>query len=70
MKAKILLFVLAVLGIVGVSLLMGFPVKWCWNHAITHAFGAPEIQWGHAVCMMILVATFFAIERSEIGKRS
>ena len=38
------------------SLLVAWPVKWCWNYTMPHLFGWPAIDWGRAYCLMLLVA--------------
>lgn len=44
--------------IAGMTAITTFPVKWCWNHAMTHAFDLPRISWGHAWCLTFLSAMF------------
>ena len=34
------------------NLIAAFPFKWCWNYGMTHAFGLPSIEWGHAFCLL------------------
>jgi len=42
-----------------ISLLMAFPVMWCWNYAIVAVFGLPKITWGMAWCLLFLAQNFF-----------
>ena len=41
---------------VGLNLLLAWPFKWCWNYGVTHAFGLPQIEWGHAFCLLWVLA--------------
>ena len=55
-----LVFALACAGAAAISLLMAFPVKWCWNYAITTTFAAPAITWGQAWCLTFLSGMLLA----------
>lgn len=43
-----------VLIIAGTSLIIAFPVQWCWNYAVVSIFGLPAITWGKAWCLLFL----------------
>lgn len=45
--------------IVGLSLLLVFPVKWCWNSVMPYLFDLPTITWGKAWCLTFLASVFF-----------
>lgn len=56
--------IVALLGaavIVGLALLMGFPVKWCWNYVMPMLSKGyfPEIGFWHAVALTFLCQLFF-----------
>lgn len=36
------------------SLLLAYPIKWCWNYTIPQIFGLIEITWGQAWCLSFL----------------
>jgi hypothetical protein len=59
---KILSGVLLGVGVIvvgaGISLLMAWPVMWCWNYAVATTFALPKISWGVAWCLMFLATTF------------
>jgi hypothetical protein len=55
--------ILAAIGIVVIaaifSLLMAFPVMWCWEVVIVPTFGMPSINWIQAWCLMFLADILF-----------
>jgi hypothetical protein len=53
-------FVLTLFVFAAFSAVLAFPFMWGWNYAITHTFGAPEIQWGHAFVLLLFIATFLS----------
>ena len=53
------LFVDGVALIAVISLLMAWPVKWCWNYAVVTTFGLPALTGGKAWCLSFLAGTFF-----------
>ena len=61
---KIIAAILAVIGaivlVASVSLLLAFPVMWCWNYAVVAVFGLPKITWGMAWCLMFITNIFFS----------
>jgi len=61
---KIIDAILAVIGVIvlvaSVSLLLAFPVMWCWNYAVVAVFGLPKITWGMAWCLMFITNIFFS----------
>jgi hypothetical protein len=59
-------FLLALLVAALLSFLVALPFQMLWNYAITHAFGARELGFWHAWCLMVFVA--FYVQGS--GKRS
>ena len=44
--------VLIVLVISAASLILAFPVKWCWNAVIPDVFRLPEIGYWEAFCLV------------------
>ena len=44
------------IAVFAVGLLMGYPIKWCWNYVMPHiSNGAlPEIGFWHALCLGML----------------
>ena len=60
---KIIAAILAVIGVIvlaaAISLLMAFPISWCWNYAVVATFGLPKITWGMAWCINFLCHLFF-----------
>jgi hypothetical protein len=60
---KIVVFLVAFAAMLavaaGISVLLAFPVKWCWNYTMPYIFKLPEIGWGHAWCLVFLAGTFF-----------
>ena len=60
---KVVFFIAAAAGIFAIvaalSLLLAFPVKWCWNYAVVSTFGLPVLTWGKAWCLSFLAGTFF-----------
>jgi len=58
---KIILGIILALGVIAavavVSLLMAFPIMWCWNYAVVAVWGLPKITWGMAWCLSFLSGT-------------
>ena len=52
--AVVVVFAIGLAVVAGFSVLLAFPVMWCWNYAVTDVFGAPAISWGQAWCLMFL----------------
>lgn len=52
----------------GVSFILAFPVKWCWNYTMPHIFKLPEIGWGQAWCLAFLAGSFFKTSVSRDKK--
>lgn len=50
--------VLIVLVISAASLILAFPVKWCWNAVIPDVFRLPEIGYWEAFCLVYLTSVF------------
>lgn len=48
---KIVLFVVVSTAF---SLVMAFPLKWCWNYVMPYLFDLKEILWGHAFCLSFI----------------
>jgi hypothetical protein len=67
---KVLLSILLGLGIIVVvcliSLVMAWPVMWCWNYAVVAIWGLPKITWGMAWCLMFLAQ--FLIKSTLVSK--
>ena len=68
--------IVAIIGvIIGVFLfglawaaLLSFPLMWCWNYSMTHAFGLPEIGWLHAFCLLFLAGLLIKSSSSASTK--
>ena len=69
---KIIDAILAVIGAIvlafAISLLMAFPISWCWNYAVVATFGLPKITWGTAWCLMFLFHLFFKVNNVTVNK--
>lgn len=39
------------------ALLFAFPFKWCWNYTLPWMFRFPYIEWGHAFCLLYVIAS-------------
>lgn len=48
-----------VFTVIFLSLILAFPVKWCWNVVMPYLFELKEISWGQAWCLSFLASTFF-----------
>jgi len=52
--------ILIVLGVIvlvgGVSILLAWPIMWCWNYAVVAIWGLPAITWGKAWCLSFLAS--------------
>lgn len=48
--------ILMYLLIAGLNLLLAFPFKWCWNYTLPWMFKFPYIEWGHAFCLLWVLA--------------
>lgn len=46
-------WVVVIAVVCGLGLLLGFPIKWCWNATIAE-WGGPTITWGQAWCLYFL----------------
>ncbi len=58
----------AVLMIGGFSLLMAFPIKWCWNATMPYLFALPVITWGKAWCLSLLASTLIKATQTNNAK--
>jgi hypothetical protein len=51
------------IGFVGllvlISVVLGFPVMWCWNYIIPSLFGLPELRLDGAIVLNILCGLLF-----------
>ena len=58
MKATIMAYVTIIVGILallmGIGLLMAFPIKWTWNATMPYLFGLQTLTWGKAWCLAFL----------------
>lgn len=66
--AAIGVLVTALLVGAALSLLMAFPIKWCWNYT-AWVFHAPLIEWGHAWCLSFLAGQFFRRSTATPSKK-
>ena len=57
---KISYFIGALLVVIGVALLMSFPVMWLWNYALVPAVdGINSINVYQSLCLMVLASILF-----------
>ena len=55
---KVVGFILAaIIGVVGLSLALSFPVKWCWNYVMPYLFDLKTISWSQAWCLSFLAGS-------------
>ena len=52
-------FILGIIIVFCVSLLMAFPLQWCWNYVMPYLFDLKSISWLHAWCMGIITTLLF-----------
>lgn len=38
----------------GISLLLAWPIMWCWNYAVVSIWALPALTWGKAWCLSFL----------------
>ena len=64
--------VLMVVGVIvfasAISILMAFPIMWCWNYAVVAVFGLPNITWSMAWCLSFLASVFFKSDVTQNNK--
>ena len=65
----VVVFLVAIVAAAAISLLMAFPVKWCWNYAVVSTFAAPTISWGKAWCLMFLSTTLLKATASATATK-
>lgn len=46
--------VFMVMAVIGLDLLLAFPLKWAWNYIIPTIWNLPTINWGQAFCLLIV----------------
>ncbi len=51
--------------LVVMSIVLTFPIMWCWNAVVPFIWQLPEITWGKAWCLALLANVFF---KSNISK--
>ena len=57
---KVSYFIGALLVVIGVALLMSFPVMWLWNYALVPAVdGINSINVYQSLCLMVLASILF-----------
>jgi hypothetical protein len=49
-----LLIIMAIVLIAVFSLILAYPVMWCWNYSVVTIFKLPIITWCQAWCLMFL----------------
>lgn len=49
----------AIAILAGISLILAFPIKWCWNYSVAEIWNLPLITWGQAWCLVFLGSAFF-----------
>jgi len=55
----VLVIIGAIVLICGISILLAFPVMWCWNFVMPYLFGLKVLTWGKAWCLLFLSGMFF-----------
>ena len=51
------------------SLVLAFPVMWCWNCAMPYIFHLPIINWIVSFSLCILATTFFKSSLITLDKK-
>lgn len=54
----VFLFVATIIFVSMISLLIAFPVMWCWNYAIVAIWKLPTITWGQSWCLLFMAQAF------------
>lgn len=57
-----------ILLIATISLLMAFPVKWCWNYVMPYLFELKQISWGQAWCLSFLSSSLLKATQTNNNK--
>lgn len=57
-----------ILLIATISLLMAFPVKWCWNYVMPYLFELKQISWGQAWCLSFLSSSLIKATQTNNNK--
>ena len=65
---KILAAVGALALVLGLGLLLAFPIKWCWNYTIPYIFGLKTITWTHALCLYLLAKALIKASQTNNNK--
>ena len=60
---KIWLIPVAIIGVIalifGNSILMAYPLMWCWNFVVPTMFGLSKITFWQMFCLNFLLTSFF-----------
>jgi hypothetical protein len=48
-----------IFSILGIGLIIGFPVMWLWNYEMPYLFGFKQIDFWHAWAMVVLSGVLF-----------
>lgn len=67
--SKIIVGFAAMIGVLIVvaviSIVLAFPIKWCWNYAVVSTFGLPVLTWGKAWCITFLANSLIRASSSS-----
>lgn len=67
----IIVMIVLLIVIIGIlSLLLAFPVMWCWNYVMPYLFGLPILNWGRAWCLTFLCGILLKSSYSSDSKQS
>jgi len=63
MIKKFLLVPVTIVGVIvfafGLSILMAYPLMWCWNYVMPFMFGLSKITFWQMFCLNFLMSSFF-----------
>jgi len=52
------------------SLIVAYPVKWCWNYAVVPSCGAGTLSWGQAWCLSFMTGLLVSSSASRVKVKS
>ena len=62
--------IVAIVGITLLALLVGYPIKWTWNHVMPHIFDLPQIDFWQAFCLYWLSNALLRATQTNENKAS
>ena len=66
--SAIIVVAIVIVVIAVLSILVAFPVKWCWNYVMPYLFGLPVLNWGRAWCITFLCGVLLKSSSSSSSK--